>query len=389
MINSSNPGLGSTFAVLSALRRGRPFPAPSARPGFNGRLVEAQGFDNPGALRMLTYTPPGIDPGAPLVVVLHGCTQTAEAYAAGAGWISLADRYGFALLCPEQTQANNANRCFNWFQPGDVRAGAGEVASIRAMVEHRIADGDIDPTRVYVSGLSAGGAMAAAMLATYPEMFAGGAIVAGLPYGAASSVGEAFTAMFQPSDESWEFRGDAVRDAGAHTGPWPRVSVWHGDADTTVRPGNGDELVKQWADLHGLPLAPSEVERFPTRERRVWTGPDGRVLVEQHVLTGLNHGTPLAAEGPDGHGTAGPFLLEAGVSSSLETLRFWGLVDEAAARVRQSESPTPAPVSPAGAARPRARTPEPALAAKVLPAKVAHGVQAVIERALTAAGLMR
>ena len=117
-----------------------------------------------------------------LVVVLHGCGQTAAAYDFGTGWSTLAKRYGFALLMPEQQGANNANTCFNWFNPGDVARGRGEAASIRQMVARMVADHKIDPRRIYVTGLSAGGAMTSVMLATYPEVFAGGAIIAGLPY---------------------------------------------------------------------------------------------------------------------------------------------------------------------------------------------------------------
>src|SRR5215212_11736354 len=149
-----------------------------------GRLQEIEKFgSNPGALRMLTYSPPDLTPGSPLVVVLHGCTQTAAGYDHGAGWSTLADRYGFALLFPEQQKLNNPNGCFNWFLPGDIKRDRGEALSIRQMVERIVHDQRIDRDRVFVTGLSAGGAMTSVMLATYPEVFAGGAIIAGLPYG--------------------------------------------------------------------------------------------------------------------------------------------------------------------------------------------------------------
>ena len=115
-----------------------------------------------------------------LVVVLHGCGQTAAGYDFGTGWSTLAKRYGFALLMPEQQGSNNANTCFNWFNQGDVARGRGEAASIRQMIARMVADQKIDLHRIYITGLSAGGAMTSAMLAVYPEVFAGGAIVAGL-----------------------------------------------------------------------------------------------------------------------------------------------------------------------------------------------------------------
>src|SRR6185312_7450197 len=117
-------------------------------PDFNKsshRLREICGFgSNPGALRMFTYLPAGLADQSALVVVLHGCAQTAASYDYGAGWSTLADRYGFALLLPEQQRANNATGCFNWFQPGDTRRGQGEAASIQAMVTKMVHENGID-----------------------------------------------------------------------------------------------------------------------------------------------------------------------------------------------------------------------------------------------------
>ena len=129
--------------------------------------------------------------------MLHGCTQTAAGYDIGAGWSTLADRYGFALLFPEQRQANNQKLCFNWFEAGDIARDRGEPLSIRQMIERMVRDHGIDEQRIFVTGLSAGGAMTGVMLATYPEVFAGGAVIAGLPYGSATSVKDAFEAMYQ------------------------------------------------------------------------------------------------------------------------------------------------------------------------------------------------
>ena len=175
------------------------------------------------------------------------------AYDFGTGWSTLAKRYGFALLMPEQQASNNANTCFNWFNPGDVARGRGEAGSIRQMVARMVADHKIDSRRIYVTGLSAGGAMTSVMLATYPEVFAGGAIIAGLPYGIASNVREALGGMMQSTSRPADKLGDLVRKASKHKGPWPKVSVWHGSADRTVNPGNANEIVKQWLDVHGLP----------------------------------------------------------------------------------------------------------------------------------------
>ena len=357
---------------------------PGPRP--SSRLVKrAQVSPNPGELRMLTYVPAGLPSGAPLVVALHGCGQSAEEYAVGAGWLEMADRHGFALLCPEQTAENNPNRCFNWFQPEDVRPGSGEVASIRRMVEVAITAHGLDRRRVFVTGLSAGGAMTSALLAAYPQVFAGGAIVAGLPYRTADSVQKAMGVMFQPRSRPPSEWGDLVRDASGHDGPWPKVSIWHGDADATVRPGNADEITKQWADLNGLDAAaPTWTEQVDGQTHAVWTDADGEPVIERYTIAGLGHGVPLATRGKDGVGKAGPFLLEAGISSSGRIAEFWGLSDVIAQRPAAT---VPAQMAP----RPQARgTFMGAMGAQPKPA-APRGVdiEAVIVRALTNAGLMR
>ena len=181
-------GLADTVAELLSRTRAASLGAGVSGEGAELRPVTQFG-SNPGALRMWLHVPEGLTAKAPLVVVLHGCGQTAAGYAAGAGWLATADRYGFAVLCPEQVGSNNANLCFNWFEEADIRRGGGEAESVAQMVRRAVDDLDLDGRRVFITGLSAGGAMAAVMLAAYPETFAAGAIIAGLPYGAASGVG--------------------------------------------------------------------------------------------------------------------------------------------------------------------------------------------------------
>ena len=308
------------------------------------RLTEIVGFgSNPGNLRMLTHVPEAVSSSPALVVVLHGCTQTAAGYDHGSGWSALADRYGFVVLYAEQQEANNPNRCFNWFQAGDIERDKGEAHSIRQMMEHAIRQHNVDRSRVFVTGLSAGGAMTATMLATYPDVFAAGAIIAGLPYRCATSVPEAFECMFQGQTRSAQEWGSLVRNASSHRGPWPKVSVWHGSADTTVKPMNAGEIIKQWTDVHGLKPNPSFSETVDGYPRRVWTNASGDDVIEEYVITGMAHGTPLAVGSDENsYGAAGPFLLDVGISSSHRIAEFWGLTEQAddIQRIR----PTPEPV---------------------------------------------
>jgi poly(hydroxyalkanoate) depolymerase family esterase len=250
------------------------------------RLREVHDFgSNPGNLRMFQFVPQQVADDPALVVVLHGCTQTAASYDYGAGWSTLADRYGFILLFPEQQRSNNPNGCFNWFLPDDVRRGNGEALSIRQMVDRIAHDHAIDRRRIFITGLSAGGAMTSAMLACYPELFAGGAIVAGLPFGAASNVQEAFESMYQCPTKPAQAWGELVRRAAPRPAAWPRISVWHGNADTVVIPSNAREILKQWTEVHGLPMAPSAQDVVDGHPRQVWIDADGKEAIESYSIT--------------------------------------------------------------------------------------------------------
>lgn len=384
------PGLGETTAMLARLRRSAKAPAGGV---VSGRMVETAAFGaNPGALRMFSHAPEGLARGAPLVVVLHGCTQQAQAYAAGAGWLTLADRHGFVVVAAEQAAANNPNRCFNWFSPGDTRRGEGEAASIAAMAAHAIAEHGLDPERVYVTGLSAGGAMTSVMLAAYPDVFAGGAIIAGLPYGVAGSVPEALRAMNRADGRAAPELGALVRGAAPIGGRIPRVAIWHGDADTVVHASNADDIASQWAWTHGLAVEPDETLNLPGRTHATWRSPaTGEVLIESHRLARLGHGTPLASQGPEGVGAAAPFMLEAGVSSSEEILAFWGLEPRPTSEWPKARSETAARPSPARGRRVGSETPH-SLGSQVMASIAPHvpsGVQEVIAKALKSAGLMR
>jgi poly(hydroxyalkanoate) depolymerase family esterase len=375
-------------------------------------LTEITDFgSNPGELRMWSFVPGKSQQTPALVVVLHGCGQTAAGYDLGAGWSTLAERYGFALLMPEQQRGNNAQGCFNWFNPEDITRDHGEACSIRQMIARMAADHGIDRNSIFVTGLSAGGAMTSVMLATYPEIFSAGAVIAGLPYGVASNVREALSGMMQSPARPAAELGDFVRNASAHKGPWPKVSVWHGSADRTVNPANANEIVKQWLDLHGLPAAAMSAGMVDGYPHQVWWNADGETTIESYTITDMAHGTPLGiADNDERYGAEGAFLIEAGISSSYHIARFFGLT-ERVSQPRIVEAVAKEPVAKAATAP--LRTPEVAAVlqpistlqrtakpipkaipksqpqAQPQPRRKAIDVGAVITRALTAAGLMK
>lgn len=364
--------LSATIAQLAQLR---PAALPQGDDPASDRLSDIEGFGtNPGALRGRCYIPDNLPQAAPLVVVLHGCTQTAAGYDRGAGWSRLADEQGFALLFPEQRRANNPNLCFNWFSPSDAGREKGEACSIAQMIAAMVARHGIDERRIFVTGLSAGGAMASVMLASYPDIFAGGAIIAGLPYGAAASVSEALARMRGEGYPTDARLTDHVHAASSHDGPWPTISVWQGSADRTVVPSNADYIIAQWAGVHSVDVDAAEHGVVDGSRRRIWRDATGRIVIEAYDIVGMGHGTPLNSQGPDGGEVPAPYMLEAGISSTRNIARFWGL--------------TARPAREASADRATPRAPKPDMA-KPGASKPGMDVTTMIEGALRKAGLMR
>lgn len=257
------------------------------------RVTEVKAFgSNPGELRMLAYAPARLAAARPLVVLLHGCGQDAARFAADSGWLALARQHRLAMVMPEQGSRNNRGRCFNWFLADDARRGSGEAMSIRQMVRLALKRFRSDPRRVFIAGFSAGGGMAAAMLAAYPAVFAGGGVVAGMPVGSARTELQALLRM-RRAHPLWSGRYLA---AGIRAGlptrassAWPRLAVWQGGRDRVVNPDNAVALATQWSDLHGWGAAPTTTEQVAQGISRSAWGRAGRPAVELWSLDDLGH----------------------------------------------------------------------------------------------------
>ncbi len=248
----------------------------------------------------------GSDP-LPMIVMLHGCTQDPEDFAAGTRMNALAQEFGFIVLYPEQDTGANGSKCWNWFQPGDQARGSGEPELLAAMTREMIRMHRVDAARVYVAGLSAGGAMAAILVDSYPEVFAAGGVHSGLAPGSARDVASAFSTM----------------KSGPHTGATVNLAaspviVFHGDADRTVHPRHADFVagIAESAEA-GERIAST---RFPVAGRSVThhvrRDSKGAVQAERWAVEGLGHAW-------SGGNASGSYTDPAGPDASREMIRFF------------------------------------------------------------------
>jgi poly(hydroxyalkanoate) depolymerase family esterase len=249
----------------------------------------------------------------PLVVMLHGCKQSPDDFAAGTRMNELAEERGFLVAYPEQPSSANPSKCWNWFSPGDQLRDKGEPALIAGITRQIMGDFTVDSTRVYVAGLSAGGSAAAIMGSAYPDLYAAICVHSGLPCGAAKDMPSAFAAMRQ---------GGPPREGRRH--PLPTI-VFHGDRDHTVSPVNGDQVIAQskaGAELH-LTTSHGRSSGGISYTRTVQADASGRPILEQWVLHGAGHawsgGSPAGSytdpEGPDASREMLRFFLEASEAS--------------------------------------------------------------------------
>ncbi len=295
-----------------------------------GTMQKVTGFgSNPGNLIMYKYVPDNVPPNAPLVVAMHGCTQTANDYAQ-VGWNQLADAHKFYVLHVEQNTSNNPARCFNWGgeygDPTNIRRGEGENLSIKQMVDKMKADHPIDANRVFTSGFSGGGAQVALMLAVYPDVFAAGAIQAGIPYNCTTTFSEVSGCLSPGKNLTPAEWSKRVRDAfPSFTGTYPRVSILQGTQDSVVSTNNRVELLEQWTAVHGADQTADVSGAIEGHAHKQYKNGAGQVVVETIDVNGMGHGVPVDAS--SGCGTAGAYRLEVGLCGAELAAKFFGLLD--------------------------------------------------------------
>jgi poly(hydroxyalkanoate) depolymerase family esterase len=286
------------------------------QPALPGRFLSGVCTGKAGTRRYKLYVPASLggEP-SPLVVMLHGCKQNPDDFAAGTSMNSLAEQHRCVVLYPEQPSKANGSSCWNWFNPSDQGRDRGEPSILAEMTQQVMKEYAIDPDQVYVAGLSAGGAMASILAAAYPDLFAAVGIHSGLPTGSAQDVASAFAAMKKNSAAATPFRQSV-----------PAI-VFHGDKDRTVHPDNGSAALTQAMGLPADALRGSD-SRFKrevvkgkapggrTFTRTTFQDGDGPSVAEQWVIHGSGHAW-------SGGSQAGSYTDAKGPDASAEMLRFF------------------------------------------------------------------
>lgn len=300
---------------LSHLGRVPGFPRPSVPLPDGARFEERTFSSGSTSLGYKLYIPSGYEAqtSVPLVVMLHGCTQSPDDFAAGTRMNALAEEQTFLVAYPGQSQTANASKCWNWFRTEDQQRGRGEPALIAGISRQVMSDFSVDPKRVYVAGLSAGGAAAAIMGATYPELYAAVGVHSGLACGAASDVPSAFAAMRQGAATSVVGGRDAQKPPRAV----PTI-VFHGDSDTTVHRVNGDQVIGQARGDTSLRQTESRGTSAGgmAYTRKVLSDESGNPVLEQWILHGAGHAW-------SGGSSDGSYTDPRGPDASREMLRFF------------------------------------------------------------------
>ncbi|WP_142849859.1 PHB depolymerase family esterase [Telmatospirillum sp. J64-1] len=306
-------GLKARFAPKGAgqwaERFSQPKPIHAPPPPDGASFVTKTYSSAAGTREYKLYTPAGrAGQRLPLVVMLHGCTQSPDDFAAGTGMNELAEEQGFFVAYPAQPPSANPSKCWNWFDPQNQGRDKGEAALIAGLTRQIMKDHAVDPSRIYIAGLSAGGAAAAIMGATYPDLYAAIGVHSGLACGAARDIPSAFTAMRMGGAPALSGSGKTV----------PTI-VFHGDQDNTVHLRNGEHIVAQAKTANPqaeTTMLRGQVSGGHAYSRILHTAPSGQVICEQWTIHGAGHAW-------SGGKTAGSYTDPKGPDATREMLRFF------------------------------------------------------------------
>ncbi|MGV3619374.1 MAG: alpha/beta hydrolase family esterase [Archangium sp.] len=295
-------------------------------------LTQVTGFgSNPGNLSLFLHEPANRPASAPLVIALHGCSQTAVDYEA-VGWNAIADANGFLVAYP-QTSANGG--CFNWFDTAQQSRTGTQVTSLLQIVQHLVSTRGVDASRVYVTGLSAGGAMVNVLLAVAGDVFLRGQVLAGIPFGCASGVTSGYSCMFSSSSKTPEQWGALVHAVNLGLSS-PPVQLWHGTSDFTVTSANLQEQVDQWTNVNGIDVIADDTQTIGVATRRRFNDMNGVTRVESWTMASTGHGAPI--DPMNGCGTTRTYMLDVDLCSAMEGARFFGLLDVVDAGVVEGDA---------------------------------------------------
>ena len=299
-------GLVLKLDIRPGRTRVRPMPAPAP----DGARFEERTFSNgAGSRTYKVYVPSGHSGAAlPVIVMLHGCTQDPDDFAAGTRMNEIAEEQRFLVVYPRQSQSANMQKCWNWFNAADQQRGAGEPSLIAGIALDAVAEFSADPGRVYVAGLSAGGAAAAVLAATYPDVFAAVGIHSGLAHGAAFDIPSAFAAM----------SGKVVAPGAGNSGAAIPTIVFHGDSDRTVNSVNADRAIAQARPEQTLrrTVTSGKTPAGMSYTRSIEFDGEERAILEQWTLHGAGHAW-------SGGSPAGSYVDPRGPDASREMTRFF------------------------------------------------------------------
>jgi poly(hydroxyalkanoate) depolymerase family esterase len=313
------PGLLTRLRQDAPRHRGRfkwPTAAPAveepqdAEPSAPGRFLDGSFTNQAGTRSYKLYVPTAYQgQPVPLVVMLHGCTQTPKDFAAGTRLNLIAEDQPCLVLYPAQAAGANPTRCWNWFNAPDQQRGQGEPSLIAGMTREVMAAYQVDPAQVYIAGMSAGGAMAVVMGATYPELYAAVGCHSGLPYSAATDLPSALAAMQGAGADSASTLDPALQGRP--------IIVFHGDRDQTVHPSNSDRIIAQSMPRQATAQSRTgQTEAGHAYTHTVHAAPDGRVFAEHWLVHGAGHAW-------SGGSRRGSFTDGRGPDASREMMRFF------------------------------------------------------------------